>query len=82
MRQLLGKKPFCYAALGRSGQSITVAGEAEFIFTRDSEQPVVSDEEKEMEGTGGFHSNMSASQYVSHQTSDVQVTFDLYKIQC
>lgn len=55
MRQLLGKKPFYYAALSRSGQSITVAGEAEFIFTRDSEQPVVSDEEKEMEGAGGFH---------------------------
>ncbi|XP_052232848.1 nudC domain-containing protein 1-like [Dreissena polymorpha] len=48
-RQLLSRKPFHYVALGREGQSITIAGEADFVFTIDSEQPVVSDEEKEVE---------------------------------
>ncbi|KAH3778268.1 hypothetical protein DPMN_179723 [Dreissena polymorpha] len=42
-RQLLSRKPFHYVALGR---------EADFVFTIDSEQPVVSDEEKEVEKPG------------------------------
>ena len=48
----MSKKPYNYAALGRLGDSITVAGEADLSFTQDSEQPVVSDEEKEVVNTG------------------------------
>ena len=55
-RQLVSRKPFSYACLDRDGQSITIAGEAEFIFTQDSELPVLSDEEKEEEKTGKFTS--------------------------
>jgi len=53
-RQLLGRRPFHFAALGREGESISIAGEGKFAFTHDSEQPVVSDEEKEAENTGKF----------------------------
>lgn len=57
-RQLLSRKPFHYVALSREGQSITIAGEADFVFTFDSEQPLVSDEEKEAEKTGMEESNI------------------------
>ncbi|XP_060596729.1 nudC domain-containing protein 1-like isoform X1 [Ruditapes philippinarum] len=70
-RQLVSRKPFSYACLDREGHSITIAGEAEFVFTQDSELPVVSDEEKEEENSGP-----RPPDYTWHQTAeDLSVQF-------
>ncbi|KAL4234041.1 NudC domain-containing protein 1 [Mactra antiquata] len=71
-RQLLSRKPCSYVSLERNGQSISIAGEAEFIFVRDSEIPVVSDEEKEDEKKV----NIDQPDYTWHQTDeDISVQF-------
>ncbi|XP_053401647.1 nudC domain-containing protein 1-like isoform X2 [Mercenaria mercenaria] len=70
-RQLLSRKPFSYACLSREGEAITIAGEADYVFTQDSEVPVVSDEEKEEENSGP-----RPPDYTWHQTpEDLSVQF-------
>ena len=53
-RQLVSRRPFHYAAIDVDGQTLSIAGDAKFTFIRDSEIPVVSDEEKE-EASGGCY---------------------------
>jgi len=50
-RQLIGRRPFDYAALDRAGSSVIISSEAEFKFVSDSEKPVAVEDDQHQTNT-------------------------------
>ncbi|OWF48809.1 nudC domain-containing protein 1-like isoform X2 [Mizuhopecten yessoensis] len=66
-RQLIGRKPYDYAAFDHTGSSVIISAAAEFKFVYDSSKPI---QEEAAQEPGNGQNGKPAPEYTWHQDSD------------